>query len=300
MGWAETAIDIPGGDRHALFPEVASWATWSATARADFPLARAYAERMDAAEVGLGIGSAAARREAAVLAFFNGDFEGARVHSDQAIAIARRNGDTYELAMALTLLAAVHDQISDRELALRTGEEAVQASRAAGTSTLAMALFVLAQLLPDDPGRAMEALDEAYAIGVDFGEPIVAASVADFKAGLALQQGDSALALDLARDAIERATESGLRMQIGPPLVVAITALANLGRLDQAAILSGVVDGVGRERIAERDLQLVSRTETVLVEQLGQPRFDTLRRQGAELSPDDVIAVLSEDGEDTG
>jgi predicted ATPase/class 3 adenylate cyclase len=297
MGWAETAIDIPNGDRHALFPEVASWATWSATARADVPLARAYAERMDAAEVGLGIDSAAARREAAVLAFFSGDFEGARVHSDQAIAIARRNGDTYELAMALTLLAAVHDQISDRELALRTGEEAVQASRVAGTSTLAMALFVLAQLLPDDPGRAMEALDEAYAIGVDFGEPIVAASVAGFKAGLALQQGDSALALDLARDAIERATQSGLRMQIGPPLVVATTALANLGRLDQAAILSGVVDGVGRERMAERDLQLMSRAEIVLVERLGQPRVDALRRRGAELSPDELIAVLTEDVE---
>ena len=48
----------------------------------------------------------------------------------------------------------------------------------------------------------------------------------------------------------------------------------------------------------ERAQQLASRTEHVLVEQRGQPRYDTLRRQGDELGLDEVIALLAESVED--
>ena len=52
MDWAATAIAIPGGDDHPLFPVVAAWAAWGATMGRDFERAEdlvAVAERAQAA-----------------------------------------------------------------------------------------------------------------------------------------------------------------------------------------------------------------------------------------------------------
>ena len=51
MDWAATAVAIPGGDGHPLFPVVAAWAAWGATMRIDFERAEdlvAVAERAQA------------------------------------------------------------------------------------------------------------------------------------------------------------------------------------------------------------------------------------------------------------
>lgn len=299
MAWAETALAIPNGVRHARFPEVASWATWSATARLDLPLAQEYAAQIEPAEAELGVQSAAAHEELAVRAYFGGDMEGARVHGEQAAALARRDGEAYELAMALTLLASAYDLSDDRALARQTCEDAVQAARAVGTSTLAMALIVLAQLLPDDPGRVADVLDEAFTIGVDFGDPIAIVSVLQHQAILALDQGDPALSLELALDAIERGLGAGLSSMVVMPLQVVGFALVSLGRIDQAAIVLGAARDLGHAGTPNQWTQdLAIRTESVLVEQLGRPRYDTLCRRGAELSLDQVIAVLAESVED--
>ena len=156
MAWAEAAIEIPQATYHSLFPEVASWATWSATARRDLPLAREYAAKIDPAEAELGRQIAAAERGPAVLAFFTGDYERACVCCEKSAVLARRDGDAYELAMALILLAAAHNALGNDEPALETCEEAVQVARDAGTSSLAMGLNLLASLLPEESERAVQ------------------------------------------------------------------------------------------------------------------------------------------------
>ncbi len=293
MGWAETAIEIPRAGHHALFPEVASWATWSATARLDLLLAREYAAKIEPAETELGIHSAAAQRGPAVLAFFSGDYERARAHSEESVALARRDGDAYELAMALILLAAAQGALGKHVLALQTCEEAVQVARAAGTSSLAMGLILLASLLPEQSERAFGILDEAFTIGMHLGDPVAVASAVGSKAWFAVCQGHSALALELARDAIEREIQAGLRFAIGPPLLVAAIALTGLEQFESAAILLGTGRKFAPLQGVDRTEQLISSTETILVEQLGQPRYDTLRDQGAELSLDDAIATIA-------
>src|SRR5262249_8243714 len=158
-----------------------------------------YAARIDPAEAELGIHSAAAQRGPGVLAFFSGDYETARIHSEKSVEFARREGDAYELAMALTLLGAAHNAAGNHGEALQTGEEAVQVARKAGTSTLAMALIQLASLLPEDSQRGFGVVDEAFTIGIDIGDPVAVAAAASAKASFAVHQGDSALALELAR-----------------------------------------------------------------------------------------------------
>jgi predicted ATPase/class 3 adenylate cyclase len=298
MGWAEAAIGIPHAARHALFPEVASWATWSATARRDLPLAGEYAAKIDPAEAELGRQIAAAQRGPAVLAFFSGDYERARVKIEEAVVFARRDGDTYELAMALILLAAAHDALGNHVLALQTCEEAVQVARDAGTSTLAMGLNLLASLLPEESERAFSVLDEAFTIGHQIGDPVAVSTAVGFKAWFAVSQGNNALALELARDAIEREVHAGLTFAIGRHLLVAAVALTGLERFEPAALLLGTGPTIMPGQGAERAEQLVSRAEIILVEQLGRDRYDTLRHQGADLSLDDVIATLGPTPED--
>ena len=50
LDWAEAAVDMPGAEADPRFPDVASWATWSATGRNDLDQADAYAARLEEAQ----------------------------------------------------------------------------------------------------------------------------------------------------------------------------------------------------------------------------------------------------------
>ena len=105
--------------------------------------------------------------------------------------------------------------------------------------------------------------------------------------------------LELAHEAIERELQAGIRFAIGGPLVAAAIALTGLEQFERAAILLGAGRKLMPGFASDRTQQLVSRTELILVEQLGRARYDTLRRQGAELGLDDAIATLATTLEDT-
>jgi len=162
-----------------------------------------------------------------------------------------------------------------------------------------MGLNLLASLLPEESERAFGILDEAFALGTQIGDPVAVASAVGFKAWFALYQDNSALALELAHEAIERELQAGIRFAIGGPLVAAAIALTGLEQFERAAILLGAGRKLMPGFASDRTQQLVSRTELILVEQLGRARYDTLRRQGAELGLDDAIATLATTLEDT-
>jgi len=294
MGWAERAIAIPDAAHRSLFPEVASWATWSATARLDLPLARRYAAMIGPGEAELGTHSAAASRGPATLAFFSGDYEDARRYAEEQAARARRNHDAYELSQALILLAAAQSTATgDEALALQTCEEAVQVARDAGIlSSLAMGLNLLARLLAEPSDRAIDVLDEALAIGTETDDPVAVTTAITLQAWFAANRGDNAVALELARDATERQIEAGLHFSIGTGIVVAAVALAGLGRPEPAAVLFGTGRRLTPAAGSYWTEQLVAQAQATLIEQLGQPRYDTLTSQGAQLSIDEAITTL--------
>ena len=62
MDWAATAVAIPGGDGHPLFPAVAAWAAWGATMGLDFERAEDLVGVAERAQAALGIRLASVAR----------------------------------------------------------------------------------------------------------------------------------------------------------------------------------------------------------------------------------------------
>ena len=291
--WAEIAVAIPGASDHRLFSHVASFAAWSATRRADLALAENYAAMVDDAEARLGPGGAIACRGTATLAYFRGDADTARSWSEEWVARARRSGDSHELSEALVLLAIGYGSTGNRALGQHTFEEALRAARACGVpSALASALVPVSWgLLGDDPDRALELLDEAMEISTQLGDRFGVAMAVQGKAVYHVSQGNWDLALGEGRLAIEGMTQIGIRGLLGPTVGVAGLALTALGHHEPGAIFLGAFTQalIAYDWVDER----VAEAQATLVDQLGQSRYETLLSQGAELSADDVVAVLS-------
>jgi predicted ATPase/class 3 adenylate cyclase len=294
MAWAEKAVAVADAAHYLWFPEVASWATWSATARRDLPLARRYAAMIEPAEDELGTHSAAACRGPATLAFFTGDYGATRSLSEEQAERARRDDDAYELSQALILLAASQNAASgDEELAFRTCEEAVQVARDAGiVSSLAMGLNFLARLLPEHSDRAVDVLDEALRIGIETDDPVAMTSALTGKAWIEAARGDYVAALHMAQEATERQFEAGLHFSIGPAILTAAVALAHLGPVEPAAVLFGAGQHLTPESGSEWGARLVAQTRALLVEQLGKTRYDSLIARGAQLGIDEAVTAL--------
>lgn len=86
-------------------------------------------------------------------------------------------------------------------------------------------------------------------------------------------------------------TQIGIRGLLGPTVGVAGLALTALGHHEPGAIFLGAFTQalIAYDWVDER----VAEAQATLVDQLGQSRYETLLSQGAELSADDVVAVLS-------
>jgi anaphase-promoting complex subunit 5 len=214
--------------------------------------------------------------------------------AEEWVDLARHTGDPYELANALILLASALMFIGDQESARRSADEALAVARRTGLrSSLAIgSSMVASMLLPDEPEQALRLLDEAVAVGTDAGDLTAVSAALSFKAWFAAYQGQSALALSLAREGSELMTQAGLVLTSGPCLLIAAVALANLGQPEPAAILLSA----GRKlsvRGPTWTQQLTDRTQASLIEQLGRTRYDTLDAYGAELTVDEATATLA-------
>jgi predicted ATPase len=295
LAWAETAVRIPGATTHRMFPAVASWAAWSATARGELGRATEYSALIDPAEAELGVRTPTARRGPAVIAFFTGDHDATRLHAQEWAMLARRDDDRYELANALVLLAAAQQFSGDPAAAVQTLEEEVSVARDAGIAdSLSLGLMLLAGLLPrDELGHALQLLDEALAVAIEVGDRIAISASIGSKAWIAAHLGDHARALELAREAIQLNVQVGQLGAIGPSLVAAAVALAGIQPSETAALLLATREHVLIGQAVEWWEELIAQAETNLIHELGQTRYDALHARGADLSLDEAVALLS-------
>jgi hypothetical protein len=296
MDWAENAVDIPGAEVDPRFPDVASWATWSATLRNDLVPADAFAARLDAAQAARGRRSASACLGPAVLAFFRGDVEGARRRAEEWVALARPTSDRYELVLALVLLATAQRMTGDTDLARVSGEEAVRLARdAAVPSLLSSGLLALVQTVRiEEPTRGREILDEAIEVGTEIGDRVSVASATGMKGAMAAYHGDHAAGLYGAVDSVEQKLQLGDITTLGGDFDVAALSLAGLGHAEPAVVLRGAVTRFGNPGASAEWMERIADTDAALVEQLGRTRFDTLHAQGRALTPRNAVAYLIE------
>jgi tetratricopeptide (TPR) repeat protein len=190
------------------------------------------------------------------LATYEGDFETAiRLHQD-ALATAERLGNDRAQSVTLQNLGIAFDGAGDRERGITTLERAlVIAHRAADPAHLTSTQRTLARFLLDsDPGRAHLLLHES----------------------------------------LTRSHELADRNAIVECLETASAAAAGRADPHTGARLLGAAEALRTDAGAIRqpdEEAWFARTETTLRTALGEPAFTTARTQGADLSPDDAVAL---------
>ena len=302
MDWAATAVTIPGGDGHPLFPVVAAWAAWGATMGREFERAEALVATAERAQAELGLRLPSVARAQTAGAFFANDFEGARRHAVEWVELARASGDVYELANALLLLgSALRFTEPTLAAAIATVEEAVRVARAAGIETqLVFGLSTLATWLTSvEPHRALVLLEEAIEVSTRIGDRMGAANALGNVAGVAARGGDWRTALRAAVDSAEEKLELGAQLIMSGSLYWAGVALCALGSYEPAAVVLGNANAMTEPWVPEWILDIKATTDADLLQALGEQHLATLTEQGAALEIAAVVADLRAEADRT-
>lgn len=287
--WAVTASMIPGGDNHPRFPVVAAWAASDATFSGDFERAEAHIVAAEQAQEALGVRLAAVANARAVLAFFQGDLERVVPHAQEWVELARASGDDYELALALSLVAAA--RMREPGVGIAALEESVRVAREAGVfSALSISLPFLAGMLPiEESERALALLDEAIEVARLVDDRWSLPQITLAKSAIAAQRGDWPTTLRMAVDYVDR--DEGTAVTI--PFFLAGHALCRLGRFEPAAVLVGKADAMTTARSGpDWATNLGTATDAALLEALGEQEVAALAARGAALENADAVAYL--------
>jgi predicted ATPase/class 3 adenylate cyclase len=287
--WAVTAITIPAGEQHPLFPTVAAWAASEATFRGDFERAEERTLAAERAQEALGVRLPAIANSRAVLAFYRGDIDQVVPHAEEWAELARASGDDYELALALLLHATAC--LSDPDVGMPMIEASVRVARDAGIfSALSISLPFLAGMLPiEESERALALLDEAIEVGRLVDNRWGVSQITLAKGAIALQRGEWKRALQLALEYVDQGTSNVLV----DPFAQAGVALCRLGCFEPAAVLLAKADALSSARNwPDWALALLAATDAALVEALGREQVATLVARAAALENDAVVAYL--------
>jgi len=294
--WAEAAVLIPQAATHPLLPDALAWAAWSAVFRNDLDRSRELVTAMSDAERRLGSPERPGRCQApTTLALFSGQFEEAAEHAQHWVALARAAGDDEQIVQSLTILTTVQAWGGELDVALSTGEAAVEAARRLGApGLLAFALVghgsnLVQRDRPGDSERALAVLNEALELATVVGNHQAMSAVLINTAHIRRRQGDAAAALGAALDAVEMFHHIGSPGPVAPGLLTVAQILSDLGEHEPAVMLIGYADHVHRipwtgELVADRTAALAAATEA-----LGKEHLDELERRGATL--DDAAAI---------
>jgi predicted ATPase/DNA-binding SARP family transcriptional activator len=295
IDWAATAVAIPGGDGHPLLPVVAAWAAWGSTMSGDLARAEELVAVAERAQAALGTRLSSVARGRATLALFRNDFDETRRYAEEWVELARKSGDTYELANALTMLGAAL-QITEQTLdaTIATVDEAVHIARADGIDTaLTFALPILASSLPlEESPRALALLDEAIELSARTGDRLGVSNAMGIKAVIAARRGDWRTALRTGVASTEQTLELGDHVRVSRFLYMAGVALCALGSCEPAAVLFGKANATTERRGVDWILEMLAATDTALVEALGEQQVATLAARGATLDITDAVAYL--------
>jgi hypothetical protein len=244
---------------------------------------------------------AEACRAAATLAFFTGDLDAARHYADEWVAVARAQGDAYEVCQALIMQASAVN-FGGRGNPVPIYEEAMQVARQAnipsslaiGLSSFAVNLTHAETLDPEAAGRAVTLAEEAIEVGTLVGDTTSVDLAWNIRGHIGLRRGDFRVALETYAESAERIMARGGPTVVAVPLLYAAApAFAGMGHLPQAAVLLGASDTLWPTRFGPAWLmKLLSELDATLLRQLGAKRISELRSQGADLGGPEAVEYL--------
>ncbi len=290
--WADVARSIPGATTHELFPLAVAYASMGRTMRGDLDRAAELVATAEAAQAALGTTHLWVHAAAGTLAYFQGDLEKARRHTEAWAGIARSRNDAYELASALTLRSAA--VAGDPVQAARTSDQAVQAARRVGAADrLLYSLLARGVALTEhDPERALKSLQEAADVAASLGDRFGAASAFTNQGAIALRRGDWQTALRAYAAGVEQHLQLG--QPVGVELIGLASAFAGMGCYEPAAMTFGLAHAMFAELppIALATDYPVKSAEDAVSAALDADRLAELRAHGAALDMPSAVSYL--------
>jgi predicted ATPase len=292
--WAALAVAIPEAENDERFPEVAAWASWGATQRGTVELAEEFLAAGARAAARLGASSGPLVRARALIAFWTGDFDRARVLSAEWLELSRATGDSEPFARAGVLYGVLLVQSGDVDAGIAALGEAIRISQEQGfVANLAYALGSLAAQLPlDESRRALAMADEAVAITEHIGGQI-SVTCSAMRGWCLAGSGDWPQALRAGADAAARLVEIGIRPEISDAcLFLASLALAELGHPASAAVVLGATSRIPTFGLPVWASDRLAANERALVGALGEEEFARRSDRGAALGVEGAFAYV--------
>jgi predicted ATPase/class 3 adenylate cyclase len=291
ISWAETAVTIPRGSAHQLFPEVCAYAALNATLRGDLEHGATLVERAEAAQSALRTDHTWVHTAAGTLAVFRGDLDNAQRHAKIALERARATGHPRDIADTLTALAGALSN-TDPTASIEAAEDAVRVAREAGIISALPHALNLTVHGEADPTRERAVRQEIVAVALALGDhQLVATNVAIIEGLEARREDwDWPTALRTHTDAATQYLNGGNTLFATTHLQIAAVAFAKQNHLEPAAVILGFTD-THIARLGNKEfLAHLTATDTALIDALGQTRLTQLKARGAALSFSDAIS----------
>ena len=292
----ESALRLPGADRHPGYPLALAVSALFASNRADVRGAEELVAR--AVEASAHLETPDWRVQEAIcatrqnIAITTGAFADAAGLAEHAAGIARAAGDLADTSVQLSMAVACHVLAGEALRGVPLATEALALARRLGAPALiASALLeVGAAVVRTDPEQASACLRESRELTATLGYESALDLV--WATGIAFLLGDLAGTLDLGRRAVLGLQRSGDRLRMGITLHMLAGALAAT-RPEAAAI----VDGAAEAHVI-RSPETAQLVLAALAASGGEDRARELRSRGADMDWDRAVAyALTQTGE---
>lgn len=293
--WAAAAAELPAARGHPLLPTVLGSAGVGAWRRGDLAGAVEYAERGLAASAGVDHPSRALPFEVlADVHSFSGRLDDAFDAYAEAARLGRRAGDEQAVSYRIAGQALARAYLGDLRAALALADDLRRIARATHNPTAqAWALYTRGEtLLDDDPGQALDLLDESLTVARAVGNVFVTGVALLSATSLQGRHGDPIRALRSYTEAIEHWHQHGNWTQQWITLRNLIPLLSRVGADEPAAVLYGATTASATAPPTfGAEAQRLAAVVGTLTADLGREAFDKATRRGASLSGDEVVGL---------
>jgi tetratricopeptide (TPR) repeat protein len=217
-------------------------------------------------------------------------------YGEEAIAIARSDGDPYELSEALSVVGSFFGVTVDNQRAVDLADEALAIARHLGNHFLLILSLSSAGMARyrADPARAIELLSESVNTGARNNTRTSQNHFWMSLAHLRLRDDTSARELCVALPMMQESGEPYYES-----MALAVAAIVFSRREPELAVrILALIDRMRDEEQfigASRDLQAQLALRTKLEQHLSPEQFTSLWAEGRSMTLDDIIAVVLEE-----
>ena len=289
MGWAEELADDDGSlvcSHRVLVLASAGGAAWR---RGDLSRARTLGERI-LAIAGEDTIARYGWHLLGVVAALQGQLGAAHDAIGRMAELARREGDHYQAAFALALLALTQTYAGDESSAVATvGAGRVEAVRSGAPSALAYNAYAMGEILnASDPDQALTHLDRAVTLSDTVGTDFIRGVALGSATSVRVRHSDPATATSALLEVIDHWERAGNWRQQWTTLRHAVELFTRIGDDRAAATVLGAIEANDKSLFGA-DAERLADVRSELGVRLGRAIFESLA-EGRAVQPRDIVA----------